>query len=161
MRWLLTFGWPTIVMATWWVITRRDGRLAFGGFCAIVVALSCLAYSHRANWLDSYEGDRVFIAEARARTADDRPPLVGFDEHPLNSSWLLYYLGERTQLLHNLTFLRDDRLTAPEVYLVCRQRDEAALAEYGVAVRLLQSPKTRAEASPDDRWTLYHLRFHP
>src|SRR5262249_43993530 len=100
-------------------------------------------------------------AEVNCEVDPATPIFVAVDDHPLNSSWLLFYLGDRSRLLHNLTFLRDDRIKQAEVYLICRQRDEATLAEYGVAERLVQSGHARGEASPHDRWTLYKLRFYP
>jgi 4-amino-4-deoxy-L-arabinose transferase-like glycosyltransferase len=160
-QWFLVVGTPIVATLTWWIVTRPEGRVAFAGFCTIVVIVNCLAYSHRSHYLDSYQADSAFIAEVNQRATADKPLLVVFDEHPLNSSWLLYYLGERSRLLHNLTFLRDDRLTALEVYLICRQRDQEALSEYGVAQMLAQSQHARGETCADDRWTLYKLRLQP
>jgi 4-amino-4-deoxy-L-arabinose transferase-like glycosyltransferase len=160
-RWAAVAGMPCVVFAACWSATRRRGRLAFAGFFALVVAVNCLAYTHRSLYLDSYVADRAFVEEVKAAAEPRTPLLVVFDEHPLNSSWLLYYLGENARLLHNLTFLRDDRIAAPEAFVVCRQRDESALTEYGVAERVAQSAKARGELSPGDRWTLYRLRFHP
>ena len=86
--------------------------------------------------------------------------------HPLNAAWPVYYLGPRTQLLHHITFLSSDRITAPEVYVVARrvvnqQSMESVLANYGEVSRLFESPKTRGESSPADRYTLFRLRFFP
>jgi hypothetical protein len=109
--------------------------------------------------MDSYVADRTFVAQAQS-LSEDQPLLVINDEHPLNSSWLVYYLGEHSRLLHNHTFLRDDRIETATAYVICRQRDEAVLAEYGNAQMLAQSAKARGELSQGDRWTLYKLKFH-
>jgi 4-amino-4-deoxy-L-arabinose transferase-like glycosyltransferase len=159
--WFVTIGWPLFVALSWWIATRPQGRLAFAGLCALIVAIDCLAYAHRAHFLDSYQADSKLIADVYRTVDPATPVLVVADDHPLNSSWLLFYLGGRSRLLHNLTFLRDDRIKQAEVYLICRQRDQTALAEYGIAERLAQSGHARGESSPDDRWTLYKLRFHP
>jgi 4-amino-4-deoxy-L-arabinose transferase-like glycosyltransferase len=159
--WLLAAGWPAVLALSWYVSCRRNGRMAFVGACAIIIAVDYLFYVHRSRYLDAYEGDQVFVLAAKALPADGRPLLVIGDKHPLTSSWLLYYLGEKTQLLHNITFLRDDRLTVPEAYVICRHFDGPLLAEFGDAEEILQSAQTRGEASPADRWTLYLLRFHP
>lgn len=160
LRYVVALGWPVLLAAYWSAACQRRGRTAFAGCCAVIVVVNGLMYSHRSFFLNSYEADQVFVEEAKALAEAEVPLLVANDVHALTSSWLMFYLGERPHLLHNLTFLRDDRLTAPEVYLICREQDEKALAEYGVAERLLQSSKTRGEESPKDRWTLYRLRFH-
>jgi hypothetical protein len=160
-RWIIAAGCPVAAALAAWLSCNRNGRVAFVGACVGVVAINSFFYIHRARYLDSYEGDEAFVDQVKAIASNDRPLLVICDVHPLTSSWLLYYLGERAQLLHNITFLRDDRLTAPQVYLVCRHEEEAALAEYGVARELARSARTRGEGSAEQRWTLYDLRFHP
>jgi hypothetical protein len=124
------------------------------------------AYLHRTAYLDSYAGDREFIAKVRETVPPDAPIYVLNEYHPLNAAWPMYYLDPRSRLLHHMTFLSSDRITAAEVYVVARrvvaQRDtEVALARYGEVTRLTESPKTRAEASPADRYTLFRLRFFP
>jgi len=64
-------------------------------------------------------------------------------------------------MLHNETYLRDDRLTSPEVYVVCRQTSEHLLLEFGTIEEIAQSKHTRFEHSSRERYTLYLLRFHP
>lgn len=157
---LLIIGWPAVAFLMWWIASRRDGRIAFAGTCAIVVAVNCLAYVHRSHYMDSYVADRAFVAQVKD-LSHDQPLLVINDEHPLNSSWLVYYLGERSRLLHNHTFLLDDRIETPTAFVICRQRHEANLTEYGSARIVAQSAKARGELSPMDRWTLYELQFHP
>ena len=159
--WTVALGWPLVLTACWWLAGQRNARMAFIGSCVIIAAVNAFFYFHRSKYLDNYEADRAFLDEVKAKTADDRPLLVLCDKHPLTSSWLLFYLGDRTHLLHNLTFLRDDRITAPEINLVCRASDEAVLGEFGVAEHLAGSSQTRGEQSPLDRWSLVRLRFHP
>ncbi len=159
--WVAVGAWPFAAHLLWWVASHREGRLAFGGMCAIIVALNCLAYAHRSQFMDSYVADSAFVGQVKQQTRDGKPILVANDDHPLNSSWLLYYLGDRARLLHNHTFLRDDRIASADVYVICRQRDEMHLAKYGVARMLTQSAKARGELTTVDRWTLYELRFHP
>jgi 4-amino-4-deoxy-L-arabinose transferase-like glycosyltransferase len=160
-RWMVMFGWPAVAFLTWWTLTRRDGRIAFAGTCALIVVLNCLAYVHRSHCMDSYVADRAFVEQVGSEARADVPLLVINDEHPLNSSWLVYYLGERAQLLHNHTFLRDERIAVQTACVICRQRDEVILAQYGTVRILAQSAKARGELSPADRWTLYELQYHP
>jgi 4-amino-4-deoxy-L-arabinose transferase-like glycosyltransferase len=72
-----------------------------------------------------------------------------------------FYVRPDALLLHNLTYLRDENLHAPDVYVVTRASDEPKLATLGHVDELLQSQKTRRERSPADRFTLFHLIFRP
>ena len=71
------------------------------------------------------------------------------------------------KLLHNLTFLRDEKITAPEVYVITREWDEPRLATLGKTEIVLQSIKSRPsgrakKAKPtNERFTLYRLTFRP
>ena len=157
-------GFPITCFAAWWVIGRRQERLAFLGTCAVAIAVHCAVYEYRTRFAEDYAGDRVFIEEVRT-TAADKPLLVLNEahphNHPLNASWLLFYVGEHAQILHNVTYLRDEKYSMPEVYVLCRASDEPTLTEYGNVRPVVQSKKTRFEKSPLDRYTLYELRFHP
>jgi hypothetical protein len=64
-------------------------------------------------------------------------------------------------LLHNLSFLRDDRIPAPNVFLVTRYGFLHEVEGYGQAEALLQCSKARRENSPDDRWTLFRVHLRP
>ena len=72
-----------------------------------------------------------------------------------------FYVRSSAVLLHNLTFLRDERLHQPSVYLITRASDEPKLRELGEPSIVLQSSKTRREKSPADRFTLFRLTFDP
>jgi 4-amino-4-deoxy-L-arabinose transferase-like glycosyltransferase len=155
----LLVGWPAAVFGLCWSATRPDGRLALGGLLTLLVPLYCAGYSYKTHCYDRYEDDSEFVREVRTAARPGQPLLVNQDAHPLEGFWLLFYLDERAHLLHNLTFLRDERIAGPEVCVVARARDKAALAAFGTARVLLQSRHTRGETSPADRWTLFLVRL--
>jgi 4-amino-4-deoxy-L-arabinose transferase-like glycosyltransferase len=152
-------GWPFVAASGWYFAMHRNGRVAFTGFIGVILVVNTAAYLHRTAYMDSYAGDRAFLAEVDQKVPAETPIYVLNEWHPLNAAWPLYYLGPRAHLLHHITFLSSDRLTAPEVYVIGRRYDEAALTGYGAVERIAESPKTRAESSPMDRYTLYRLRF--
>jgi hypothetical protein len=154
-------GWPVGIGALWYAAGRRNGRMAAALVFAVVVLAETLVYAGQVQFLNSYAADEVFLLAAVEQTPSGLPVLVKNDEHPLNSSWFLFYLHGRGRLLHNLTFLRGDDLVEPEVYVLCRTADHAALLLYGAVEMLAQSQHTRGEHSSDDRWALFRVRFHP
>jgi len=79
-----------------------------------------------------------------------------------------FYLRPTATLLHNLSYLRDQTITAPEVWVVTRNADEAKLQTLGDVSIADESTFDRREhgspgnrSSPMDRFTLFHLRFFP
>jgi 4-amino-4-deoxy-L-arabinose transferase len=157
--WAVLIVWPVAISALAWAVTRADGPVALGGVMIFLVGLNCVLYSYKTHCYDRYEDDSAFVHGVRGAARPDRPLLVNQDRHPLEGFWLLFYLDERARLLHNLTYLRDESIPGPEVYVVARARDEAALAAYGKSEVVLQSRHTRGEESPADRWTLFLVRL--
>jgi 4-amino-4-deoxy-L-arabinose transferase-like glycosyltransferase len=150
---------PAVVLGFWWAIRQTQARTAFLGFFGILIAVLCGLSAYRTQFLDRYAGDRAFLHEV-ARHTDGRMVYLNNDYQPLEASWFLYYSEQPTHLLQNLTFLLDDRIHDPEVYVIARRRDQGLLEEYGTTQPVLQSERSRVEATPADRWTLFQLRFH-
>lgn len=155
----LMVGAPLCVLAGWWSATHADARVAFGGLMTLIVALHCAGWSHRTRYLDRYAEDSRFLSDLRQAPLGG-PLYVAADRHPLDASWLLFYTANHAGLLHNLSFLRDDRIEESEVFVLTRAYNEKLLWCYGEAVPVAQSNETRGEHSPQDRWTLFRLRFH-
>lgn len=154
-------GWPVIVTGLWYFATRRSGRVAVAGVVSLIVAVHAAAYLHRTAYLDRYAGDREFLARVKDTVPADEPIYVLNEPHPLNASWLLYYLDPRARLLHNETFLASEQLQGPDLYVVARLGDQGVLASYGAATPLFTSSRTRGESAPADRYTLFRLRLFP
>ena len=160
-HWLIALTLPVVVGVGWWCASLPNGTWAFISICSLIIVCDYAAYAYRSGFLDNYAADRIFVEKVQQATEGEDTVYVLNDLHPLNSSWLLYYIGPRTHLLHNASFLRDNRITKSEIYLVCRSHEQTALAEYG-AVRVIHtSSHARGEQSPGDRWVLVRLHFHP
>ncbi len=145
---------------SWYCLGVGQARVAIIGTLVVAAIVHTAAYRHRTEYLNSYKDDFVFLQQTLAQVPEGTIYVLN-DYHPLNGAWLLYYLGPRSRFLHNETFLVSDRITAPEIYIVGRQKDFATLQNFGIPKPLVVSSKTRAEASPVDRYTLFHLTFHP
>jgi hypothetical protein len=109
---------------------------------------------------DRYAADRDFVEEVITDVPDGDELFVLDDWGPLDASWLLFYLDGRARLLHNATFLLDERVEGPEVYVVARRLRVPALASFGDCDCLYESGSSRGEPSPDYRLGLYRLRLH-
>ncbi|MBL8797194.1 MAG: hypothetical protein JNM56_25050 [Planctomycetia bacterium] len=150
---------PLAILTLWIAFFHRDSRVALGTLCGLLLVLHWSVYAYRASCLDRYRHDRDFVQQACAVTPWDRPLLVMDDDAPLNASWLLFYIGDRATLLHNLTFLLDDSIREREVYLIARRKAEPALKKMGDCELLLQSERSRYETTLADRYTLFRFRY--
>lgn len=107
---------------------------------------------------DRYAADRAFVERVKQTVGPGQTLLVLDDWGPLDASWLLFYLDGRARLLHNATFLLDDRIEAREVFVVARRYRAASLPTFGPCEQLFESNGSRGEPTPEHRLGLYHLR---
>lgn len=152
---------PLLLGLLGWGCTRpRAGLAAAGVFGALLLGYWA-AWAYRTTCLNKYGDDIAFLEEVRRTVPGEATIFVKADPHPLNTPWLLFYLRDRTRLLHNLTFLRDDRIEAATLYLVARGEDVEEIRQYGHPEVMLKSRWTRTQRSAHDQYTLFRLRLNP
>jgi 4-amino-4-deoxy-L-arabinose transferase-like glycosyltransferase len=148
-------------------LLRQSGRLVMGSFVGGLVIALCWGQS---NIPDLTTKDTAFLRRVANKTASDPIPLyVDADLHgELDFFRNQFYLGDRAQLLHNLTFLRDEHITSPTVYLVTREWNAPKLEALGVAEVIDASERSRPSSHAkqqaklnQDRFTLYRVTFYP
>ncbi len=105
--------------------------------------------------------DTKFIRDANARVPVGKTLFINADIGSLDFFRLQFYSRPDAILLHNLTFLRDEKITAPDVYVVTRAKDEPLLQQYGNVSNEAQSTESHNEGGPKGRFTLFHLTFRP
>lgn len=157
----LLIAWPLFVFALWWAVSRPNGRVALASSFSILIAFYCLRYDFVTRYADSYHNETVFLSQVRAVVPSNQTIRVNFDERSLLETFrLLFYLEDRAVLLHNLTFLLDERIPGDETFILARRKDAAQLALYGTPEALLVSDSKRCVSCPEEARTLFRLRFH-
>jgi 4-amino-4-deoxy-L-arabinose transferase-like glycosyltransferase len=102
---------------------------------------------------DAYTGDQKFVQIITDRVLNNL--------HPLDASWMLFYLPDRARLLHNVTFLQDETLTGPDVWMVAKPAALIGVEKYGTAERVADSQAARnGRRDPEQTWSLYRIRLH-
>jgi 4-amino-4-deoxy-L-arabinose transferase-like glycosyltransferase len=162
-----------------WAIIGAFGLIEFGklahlgrkSFVAALVLLLvgyCFAEAAIAPGTDHTVDDTAFLIRCRAEVPASAPLYIDGKLGPtgnLDFFRIQFYSRPDAILLHNLTFLRDQRITAPVVYVICRERDRSFLDQLGVTQQIDQSPKSHEMGDPKTaffgRFTLYRLTFHP
>jgi 4-amino-4-deoxy-L-arabinose transferase-like glycosyltransferase len=156
---VLLAGWPAYVALCWWAYRQPKARVAAGVSLALLVVGFWLSAVYDRYYRDGYRADYEFVGEVRERAGDGKPLLVLNNIHPLDASWMLFYLPPEARLLHNDSFLHDERIGADVVHVVARGYDEPLLARYGTARVVAASRVTRGRNTGAERWMLYELRF--
>lgn len=189
---LLTFGFPvaavilllhrkipgptlmTILLAAAWTVSvglfylglyRQSGGLVMGTFVAGLAAACCWGQTFIP---DMTMQDTLFLHRVETAAPRDAPLFIDADLHgELDFFRNQFYLRNEAKLLHNLTFLRDEKIASPVVYVVTREWNAPKLAGLGTAQIVEQSVQSRKSDHakkaklPLDRFTLYRLTFWP
>jgi 4-amino-4-deoxy-L-arabinose transferase-like glycosyltransferase len=153
--------WVFAVIAGCYAFTRRSWPHALAGCVLVTVLINNAFFEYRTICMDDYREDHTLLTQVDSVVPGDRPLFVLGEFDVLNASWQLLYLNGKARLLHNETFLRDDRITTPDVYVICRALDAWKLAPYGNAELLLESRKTRREKEGPNRYGIYRVTLRP
>jgi 4-amino-4-deoxy-L-arabinose transferase-like glycosyltransferase len=156
-KFLVLVAWPVLLCLLWsYAMHPRPQKALVGGF-VVLLALYWLGFTYKGKFLNRSNDDTAFLREACSRVPADEPLAVNASDEALEGLRVLFYCPDNTFLLHNTTFLCDDRLTAPRVWVIARGRELPNLKKFGEVDPVLISKKSRREESPEDRWTLFEL----
>jgi len=161
--WPAVFGLATVLIACVGYFSfgmwRRNGVMAAGA-CFVGIAFAyCWGQSFTP---DMVAEDTAFLHRVDREVPANRPLYVNSDlGGEMDFFRNQFYLRPTAGLLHNLTFLRDEKITAADVWVVTPHRDLAKLEQLGRVEVADESLKTRREKSKEDRFTLFHLYFYP
>jgi len=143
-------AWVNAGRRTMWVILILLGLGYCGGEAFI------------APGTDHTVDDTAFLLRCRGEVPADAPLFIDAKLGPpgnLDFFRMQFYSRPDAVLLHNLSFLRDEKIKAAVVYVIARQRDLAILQQLGDAHQVDQSPRSHDMDKPAGRFTLYRLVF--
>jgi 4-amino-4-deoxy-L-arabinose transferase-like glycosyltransferase len=157
---LLMGAWSIGSVAFSWGVGHRNGRLAAATLYSGLLVAFCAGHSVAGSFFDQCRFDAAFFRKVREVLPSDAKLCVNGDfPARMEDFRILFSMPDRAHSLFNLTFLADERLGRDDVYVISRAADRTTLANYGESEIILQSDRTRREKSPDDRLTLFRLRF--
>jgi hypothetical protein len=138
----------------------RPGVALVSGFASLLL-FYCVGFAYKGAYLHRSREDTLFLHAAREMVPSDQPLMINSADEALEGLRMQFYVGvgERVFFLHNLSYVRDDRVKTPDVYVVTRYNRRPLLEKYGQVEPLLKCKQSRRESSPADRWTLFRLRL--
>jgi hypothetical protein len=136
-----------------WTSNRRSLLIA------ILVGIGG-AYSWSQTHLrDDTVADTQFLRSVGATVPEDELLAINAGIGPLDFFRVQFYLRDDAILLHNLSFLRSNRIRAGDIYVVTRVEDSAALQSLGDVELISRSSRELKENVPE--LGLFHLTFAP
>jgi 4-amino-4-deoxy-L-arabinose transferase-like glycosyltransferase len=116
-------------------------------------------FIYKGAFLNRSREDTAFLYEVRKAIPLDQPLMINSADEALEGLRMQFYIGDSVYFLHNLSFVRDDRVHGNDVYVVTRFNRMTELEKYGQVEPMLRCKQSRREASEADRWTLFHLHL--
>ncbi len=158
---IVTLGWPVLVLAYWWILSREQLRIAAIALFVLLLPLHWFGHAFLTLIEDRFVGDRALVERVCATLPASAALYVHDDCGPLGSSWFLYYFEGRAKLLHNPSFLLREEVDG-EVYVVTRRYSVPRYEPYARCELVLESSRTQDEGKqPLLRMGLYRLQLHP
>lgn len=152
--------WLLCASVMWRGASSARPVVTFGLLVVVACGLHLAAFNFQKVYLDNYRDDRDFLESVLKDVPAGKSILINGEDGALCTSWWLHYGQGRIRMLHNLSFLCDERLDPHEVYLIARRDFEPLLAKYGTTELLLESRLSKCGQDPGKRYTLFRLRYH-
>lgn len=150
------WAWPRMAFR---VLQPRPTAALLGGFACLFLLYGAF-FTYKGAYLHRSREDTAFLFEARRKVPLDQPLMINSADEALEGLRMQFYIGDSVYFLHNLSFVRDDRISGSDVYVVTRFNRMPELEKYGQVEPLLRCQQSRRERDATDRWTLFrvHLR---
>jgi uncharacterized protein YueI len=162
---LLAATWVVAVALFYLGLFHKSGTVIMGTFVAGLAVACCWGQMFIP---DMTTQDTLFLHRVEITLPRDAPLFIDADLHgELDFFRNQFYLRNEAKLLHNLTFLRNEKITSPVVYVITREWNAPKLAGLGTAQIVDQSLQSRKSDHakkaklPLDHFTLYRLTFRP
>jgi 4-amino-4-deoxy-L-arabinose transferase-like glycosyltransferase len=153
-------GWTHVSRAILQVRPHFKPRNAMASILIVLLLGYSAGQTMFAARSDGTVEDTKFLREARMLVPENSPLFINADIGSMDFFRLQYYSRADAILLHNLTYLRDERIRQPSVYVITRARDQSKLETFGRAQVIAQSLKSHDDGGkPEGRFTLFRLQF--
>jgi hypothetical protein len=149
-------GWQKL--AERWALGSRMVGIVAAGFAGLFLIYAG-AFAYKGAYLHRSREDTAFLLEARRQVPLDQPLMINSADEALEGLRMQFYLSDTTFFLHNLSFVRDDRIHGDDIYVVTRFNRKPLLEKYGTVEPIIKCAHSRRETSEEDRWTLFHVHL--
>ncbi|MBM82086.1 MAG: hypothetical protein CMJ78_16065 [Planctomycetaceae bacterium] len=151
---------PIVAMTLTWLLLNKSLLVAGRGLFVATAMFYAIGHVMAGQYFDISRHDANFLTEVNSLVDSDDSLLVDMSVSDLRGFHCLFYLRDDVETLHNLSFLRDERIEEKTVYVLTRFSHESTLNEFGKCEVVLRSEETGREKSIGDRMTLFRLNYN-
>jgi 4-amino-4-deoxy-L-arabinose transferase-like glycosyltransferase len=137
--------------------TPRIGGLTLFSLLAVVF---CVGHVISGYTIDRHREDAWFCQQIRRDIVPDGQIWVDEGGRAHAAMMNMFYLGENTYGLHNMSFLQDQRVHSEVFYVLAPYKQRIAMEQFGEVDLIAQSKHSAYEQSIDDRLTLFKMSLH-
>lgn len=159
--WILAVAIPLTVFAVGTALLDRRGSRSVAVLMTLLVIGYCGAHSFHGLYLDRYRTEAEFLQRAAVQVPLEEPIYLNAEGTILNTFRNLFYLGDRVKVLHNPTFLLDEKISATRIHLISRRDAEVEIGHYGMTEELLTCSYVPRRGSTGSQWVLYRVTLNP
>ena len=156
--------WTACAFAFVHALRRGSGA----GLMASALVMLAVAYgwaqTFAAAGTDHTVADTAFLGRVQSEVPADAPLLVNAKLGPvgnLDFFRIQFYSRPDAVLLHNLTFLRDQAIAAPTVYVIARSTSRPQLDQLGIVALVDHSTDSHEAGGRFGNFALFRLTFDP
>lgn len=141
-------------------IKERRAHVAFGAFLLGFVGITSFFYSFLAPYTDQTIDDTRFLKVVAAfeRKADEPLLVNAHARGGMDFFRIMFYLPDDAELLHNESYLQQEKYAGKTVYLVDREATFKILAQYGDVYEIDRSKHSRRESEHGGKLVFYLLK---
>ena len=111
---------PLLVLGGWWFADESSGQaFRHRRLCACICHVRNFLHL-QGRYLHRSREDTAFLREVRRRVPLDQPLMINSADEALEGLRMQFYIGDSVYFLHNLSFVLDNRIGTPDLYVVTR-----------------------------------------
>ncbi len=160
LTWTLVAVCPFLALLIGWGTNHRRDFVAAATLFGVLALGYAFGHWYAGRYVDKHRLDAAFLQQLAGRVPKDKPLVLDMSIGAHRSFLCLFYLDDRTIAVHNLSFLRDDRIVGDEAYVVTRWGNRDELARVGAWQLLAESPPGYKQRPRPDRLCLFRLKYH-
>src|SRR5438445_1228679 len=137
---LLAATWVGCIGVFYWGLSKARAGPVLGALVAGMMVAFCWGQSCLP---DQTTSDTIFLKRVEAMVPRDRLLMINGDlKGELDFFRIGFYLRQEARLIHNLSFLRHEKIKDDEVYLITRAKDQGGVDAFGQPELVLKSART-------------------
>ncbi len=151
---------PFLALLIGWGTNHRNDTVAAATLFGVLALGYGFGHWYAGRFVDKYRLDARFLQQVNQLVPSDKPLVLDMSMGAHRSFLCLFYLEDRAIPIHNLSFLRDDRIRANTAFVVTLWSHRQELSKYGRWRLVAESPPGFKQRPKPERLCLFELTYN-